>query len=442
MLRKSLFLFLIIALMSIGSAFAAEDAVIVFNTPVGGSEPAPAFPGDSYQVTFSAEKGQSLHLATMFVQSNDWFFSPNDWGIALYDSNGAAISGDVTRYIGLFDAGTEIDEMPGTGAHQAPRQPGPDSGDADPNQTVRRANDSFGVTPPVNQLIKAMLTDLGDGNFMLTIENISGNSTLPSPIAPGIAVVTSMTSPLFESGSADRGLGLEALAEDGNPAHLAANLGGEMMPEAPTTPAPSGSNVQVFAVPVGGEGPAPAFPGDAYEFAFSAAQGDSLHLATMLVQSNDRFFSPNEWGIPLFDSNGNALSGDMTDYVHLYDAGTELDETPGAGAHQAPRQPGPNSGATDPNNLVRRAHDNTGITPAVNQLIKVTLTHMGGNDFVLRIENVSGGSALPGPLAPGVAVVTSDVAPLFKAGTIDRDQGLEQLAEDGMPGRLAENLAQ
>ena len=187
---------------------------------------------------------------------------------------------------------------------------------------------------------------------------------------------------------------------------------------------------------------APAFPGEAYEFAFSASQGDSLHLATMLVQSNDRFFSPNEWGIPLFDSNGNALSGDMTDYVHLYDAGTELDETPGAGAHQAPRQPGPNSGATDPNNLVRRAHDNTGITPAVNQLIKVTLTHMGGNDFVLRIENVSGGSALPGPLAPGVAVVTSDVAPLFKAGTIDRDQGLEQLAEDGMPGRLAENLAQ
>ena len=37
----------------------------VFNTPVGASSPAPAFPGDSYSFEFSAAPGNKLSFATV-----------------------------------------------------------------------------------------------------------------------------------------------------------------------------------------------------------------------------------------------------------------------------------------------------------------------------------------------------------------------------------------
>ncbi len=51
-------------------------------------------------------------------------------------------------------------------------------------------------------------------------------------------------------------------------------------------------------------GAAPAFPGEAYEFSFTAAPGDRLRFATMFVQSNDWIFSPASGGIELFDADG------------------------------------------------------------------------------------------------------------------------------------------
>lgn len=43
--------------------------------------------------------------------------------------------------------------------------------------------------------------------------------------------------------------------------------------------------------------PGPAFPGDAYEFTFTASSGDRLGFATMFVQSNDLFFATPPEGI-------------------------------------------------------------------------------------------------------------------------------------------------
>ncbi|WP_416208525.1 spondin domain-containing protein [Fodinibius sp.] len=51
----------------------------------------------------------------------------------------------------------------------------------------------------------------------------------------------------------------------------------------------------------------------------------------MFVQSNDLFFSFDSEGIALFDENGNPVSGDITDRIMLWDAGTETDEEPGVG---------------------------------------------------------------------------------------------------------------
>ncbi|WP_222937439.1 spondin domain-containing protein [Cytophaga sp. FL35] len=108
----------------------------IFNTPVGASEPGPIGPGGQYQFSFTAEEGYQLSLATMFVQSNDWFYSFKPEGLPLF-KDGEAMMGDVTEYIYLFDAGTEIDEYPGAGIAQVIRQGDMDAGEMDSNSNVR-----------------------------------------------------------------------------------------------------------------------------------------------------------------------------------------------------------------------------------------------------------------------------------------------------------------
>ena len=61
--------------------------------------------------------------------------------------------------------------------------------------------------------------------------------------------------------------------------------------------------------------------------------------------------------------------------------------------------------------------------------------------FRVKIENTSGGSALPGPFAPGVWVTHADPGVLFVDGIPDPGGGLEALAEDGDASALAETVA-
>lgn len=86
----------------------------VFNTPVGAAAPAPIFPGDAYEITFTAApavtpgSGACFSFATMFIQSNDLFYAFSPEGLALFDANGTPCTGDVTSELRLYDAGTEI----------------------------------------------------------------------------------------------------------------------------------------------------------------------------------------------------------------------------------------------------------------------------------------------------------------------------------------------
>ena len=196
----------------------------VFNTPASAAEPGPALPGDTYETTFTAKPGENLSFASMFVQSNDLFFSPDEYGIPLFDQAGQPLEGDVTDYVSLWDAGTELNEPVGTGENQAPRQSGPNTGASDPDQRVRKVYDLRDELPPANELVKAEIEYLGDDQFKLKLTNISDSSSLASPLAPGIAVVHSDPAPIFSALQADRGLGLEALAEDGDPSVLLAQL--------------------------------------------------------------------------------------------------------------------------------------------------------------------------------------------------------------------------
>ncbi|MXY84439.1 MAG: hypothetical protein F4Y91_20885 [Gemmatimonadetes bacterium] len=189
--------------------------------------------------------------------------------------------------------------------------------------------------------------------FTVRIENLG------TVLAPGAWVAQRGGTPFFTDGQPDRGDGLEALAEDGSPAELAANL-----PE----------NSGVFATPVGADGPGPLTPGNAYEFTFVARPGDRLSFATMYVQSNDLFLAPGDTGIALF-TDDQPISGDITDQIDLWDAGTEVNEEPGVGENQAPRQAAANTGA-DEGGTVRLVDD--GFTyPAIADIVRITISSGG-----------------------------------------------------------------
>lgn len=144
----------------------------VFNTPVGASSPAPAFPGDSYSFEFSAAPGMKLSFATMFVQSNDLFYAPDENGIDLFDNSGMQLTGDITSQLKLWDSGTEINEEPGLGGNQAPRQSGANSGNMDSDNNVRMTMDEFNNLPAVSDVIKVTLSSISSTQFKVVIENV------------------------------------------------------------------------------------------------------------------------------------------------------------------------------------------------------------------------------------------------------------------------------
>jgi len=113
----------------------------VFNTPVGAMAAGPIRPGDSYEFTFTATTGMKLFMTQMFGQSNDWFYAPGANGIAVFDSKGMPVSGDITDQFYLWDAGTEKDEEIGIGPNQGPRQKGTNTGENE-NGVVHRVGDS------------------------------------------------------------------------------------------------------------------------------------------------------------------------------------------------------------------------------------------------------------------------------------------------------------
>lgn len=354
-------------------------------------------PGASESYTFNAGTGHYLSLATMLVQSNDLFFAPDENGLPLYDDNGVATTGDITSLIELWDAGTEVNEEPGTGPNQAPRQSGPDTG-TDENGTVElieNINDGF-THPNVNDIIKVMLSHDGGTEFTLTIENLSDTASLPTPLAPGVWVVHhGDQTPLFVEGM-PASEGLERIAEDGDNSITSTELMDNSGLVTPFAPGAFGINNPVFILgsaaseafealaedgnasgyetifntPVGAAGPGPIFPGQSYSFEFTAENGDELSFATMLVQSNDWVVGTE--GISLF-VNGTPLSGDITLELDIYDSGTEMDQYPGAGAHQAPRQSGPNMGP-DENGIVEEETELTNNVPALQNMIRVTIS--------------------------------------------------------------------
>jgi hypothetical protein len=360
----------------------------VASIPEGKSEAGPALPGESFKFSFHAGPAHKLSFATMYGWSNDGFYAPAGAGISLY-SGDTPVTGDITSQVMLWDAGTEMNQMPGSeNSH--------DGANTDENVKLMSAvGDGFDYGMVATNL-KVSLEYNGKSLFTVTIDNLSGSTT---PISPVAWVVHSSDNPLFEAGMADYGKGLEDLAETGNAAPLGAYLAvnsGYVSPVAPVlwvlhdkddypvftlgTPdygiglealAETGNPEPLYeslitegyetgfqATRTDGSG-GPLFPGQKYIFTFDGRVGQSLSIACMLGASNDIFFSTGDQGIKL--SNGVAEM-DLTHFIELYDAGTEVNEYPGAQTQAN----------TEENGVVHLLND--GLPwPEASQVIKVTI---------------------------------------------------------------------
>ena len=209
------------------------------------------------------------------------------------------------------------------------------------------------VSGQAQDMMKGEMMKSGVIKFTVRIENISSADGMkasdgmkwPFALSPGLCIVHTNAAPVFSSGKKDRGKGLEAQAESGNPAALAKSLEGDK----------DVKSVAIFNTPVGEKSAGPIGPGAAYECSIEAAPGSKLTIISMFGQSNDWFYAPAESGIALFN-NGKPNSGDITSRIILWDAGTEVNQEPGIGPDQGPRQKTPNSGESE-NGVVRNAKD-------------------------------------------------------------------------------------
>ena len=415
--------------VTIENIAAANDFIGsgVFNTPVGDSNPGPATPGKSYEFTFDAGRSHKLSFATMLAATNDLFFAPNGNGISLYDENGDPFSGNVTDQVYLWDAGTEVNEEPAVGPNTVGNQAAANTG-VDENGNVLKIEDvTNGVAfnyPSVDELINVTISHVEGTQFTVTIEDLATASFSTSdgmkaaPLSPGVYVAHSGANPLFTEGEPDYDQGVEAIAEDGNTEPLGvytASTTGVTYPSSPgvwvthqegtmplftaNTPdyglglehiAEDGDVTMlsdnlstlegqitsgVVNTPVGSSNPGPLLPGASYEFTFSAEQGDNLSFATMLAATNDVLFATGDSGIALFDANGNAINGDITSMVSLWDAGTEVNEQPAIGPNTVTNQLAADTGVDENGNVQLLDQVNDGFDyPSVDSVLKITIT--------------------------------------------------------------------
>ena len=399
----------------------------VINTPVDSANAGPIMPDSKYKFSFYAGPQvlpgatTKLSFALMLIKSNDLFFAPAQGGIPLYDeTTGEPLEGDITDKVLLWDAGTEVNQSPENGTGQPLGDKDgmtDDSGNAEENGNVIIIEDGAEVTgdgfsyPAVSDLIKVEIKLKAPTLFEVTIKNVSGSSALPGPHSPGVWAVHTQDAPLFTTNSADRGEGLEAIAEDGNPAMLGSFLAersGVIVPLSPgawavhangsnpmfTAGQPDTKGIEgiaedgvptdlvaslaadeevrssaAFNTPVGADMPGAIGPGGSYEFKIKAVPGDYFNFATMYVQSNDLFYAFGSGGIALWENNA-PISGEV-DGVSLWDAGTELNEFPGAGLNQVIRQSTLDAGEEDSDNTVRLENDEFEYQRGV---VRVTIT--------------------------------------------------------------------
>lgn len=171
--------------------------------------------------------------------------------------------------------------------------------------------------------------------------------------------------------------------------------------------------------------PAIILPGQSVSVKFSAGKTQALMFATMYGASKDWFFASQQPGIKLFDANGNAITGDVSSSVRLWDNGTKEDIT--GQAESKPIMQVPNVNAS--------------------QLMKLNLAYNDvTSEFTLTITNTSGGTANETPFSPGVWAVSNyngsqllNSAPFFTPNALSNPE-ITDIAQMGNISKMITKL--
>lgn len=196
------------------------------------------------------------------------------------------------------------------------------------------------TTPPDDDETGA--TAAGAVNVRLTLGNTSvagALSTSAGPadivLAPGLLVVHQPGWTLFDVGDTVAGTALETLAEDGDPTALQTVLANEAGVE--VVRVISTKDAVTYAA-------APIHPGESAATVIHIGPDSRISFAAMFGQSNDAVVATLPGGVALVAADG-ALAPLVP--LLLYDIGTELNQEPGVGVDQAPRQAAANTGAEE-----------------------------------------------------------------------------------------------
>lgn len=212
----------------------------------------------------------------------------------------------------------------------------------------------------------------------LTLENISTPQTFTGAddkpvtlaLAPGVFFVTSDSAKIFAKGQA-ASKPLEVLAETGAPVELL-----ELHQGAPYV---SQSGI-IGDVNNPDYKESPLLPGGRAGFVVELEPGEQasearLVIAMMLGPSNDTFLGTLDGGIAL-----DALKeGEQTMLLQWWDAGTEVNEPLGEGAHQVSQAPGTETGQEQGESLQSVVFvDGQGATllPQVAQVVRLTIERL------------------------------------------------------------------
>ena len=309
----------------------------------------------------------------------------------------------------------------------------------DPDTTAGSTSSSSG--DPTDGSSSSGEVDPGDPvDFIITIENISDQGPLPTPFSPGVWIEQDSTvAPVYTLNAAASDA-LVALAEDGDPTALDADI--QAMVGAGVTQA------GVFDTPVGGAEAAPIMPGESYEIEFTAQPGSRLGLASMMAGSNDVFWATGPAGIGLFGGNGDPTDREITSDLNLFDAGSEANQPPAGGAYQPATDMTPNLGPSE-EGVISERNESTRHIVGARRLLDISaeyvfnkdMTAIEGIEFTFtNISNDTGGFVTP--LSPITWALHDDTVSFINPGGSAADlAGLEALAEDGDGTTLQSTLA-
>lgn len=222
----------------------------------------------------------------------------------------------------------------------------------------------------------------------------------------------------------------------------------------------------------------PIMPGESTNFKFHAAKNQRLMFITMYGASADWFFAPDHGGIQLYDEQGRAITGDVSNQIKLWDNGSKLTKTETEDANISEVQGVTASSllkvslaydeatseftATITNTSNTDAQHTTGFSPGVfavsnfngAELIEkmpfftpnqksnpeVTAIAEGGNINPL-LSMVQENTGIITGISPVLVVLYSgDHNPIFMPGQKDNGIGLKEVAQSGNSTKLMESL--